>query len=313
MKPKVDFFLVGMPRASTTSVSEYLREHPQIFMSSPKELNYFCKDLLIEYLDRHKPTPYSPRTRKQYEKLFERAGERLRGEASVWYLPSLNASEHIYNYNPDAKIIMLLREPTEWLQSTHAKYLSDLEETEEDLIKAISLEEERARGDNIPDRAIYPTHLQYTRTAKLYDNVLRFLNYFPRKQVKIIIFDDIKKDVKKVMKEIYSFLDVDEDFEPTIRVYNSNHHLARPTLFKIITARPMYYPYKFFEKIMPQKAYANIKRKVFGLVHTYEPRKKELTTEQRNFLKRKFKTQVTKLSVLLDRDLTTEWGYDNLS
>jgi len=311
MNPKVDFFLVGMPRTSTTSISEYLREHPQIFMSTPKELNYFCKDIWLDYFERHRPTPYMPRTKKQYEDLFKDAHGRLRGEASVWYLPSKTSAKEIREYNPDAKIIMILREPVDWLRSTHRKYLSDLEETEEDLLSAISLEPMRKEGYNIPEKTYAQYHLQYTETAQLANHVTRFMFHFKEPQLLILLFDDVKKDMRGTMKKIYRFLEVDECFEPTLQVYNSNHDLIRPKLFKLITARPMYYFYKTFEKIMTKKAYARAKRFTFGLVHNFKPREPLSKTDE-IILKRRFKQVVIELSQLIGRDLVKEWGYEEI-
>jgi hypothetical protein len=103
---KPDFFIVGAPKCGTTSLSEYLKQHPEIFMSEPKEPHFFGTDLesywggrFERYRDVHK-----------YLSLFANVQDEIRvGEASPWYLYSKRAAEEIKQFNPASRIIILLR------------------------------------------------------------------------------------------------------------------------------------------------------------------------------------------------------------
>ena len=85
-----DFFILGAPKCGTTALSEYLRRHPRVFVSRPKEPHYFCAD--FDYY-------YAPgqRTEEHYLRLFAEAdeGHLAVGEASVWYLYSEDAARNI--------------------------------------------------------------------------------------------------------------------------------------------------------------------------------------------------------------------------
>ena len=79
-----DFFIVGAPKGGTTAMNNYLRQHPQIFMSPRKEAHHFGADLYA---------PHWARDEAAYLALFAGAGDEKRiGEASVWYLLSQHAA-----------------------------------------------------------------------------------------------------------------------------------------------------------------------------------------------------------------------------
>ena len=105
-----NLFIVGAPKAGTTSLHEYFEKKiPGIFMSDVKEPYYFCKTLIP--ID-HYITPI--RDKKKYLELFEKSKtEKIIGESSVWYLSDPDASSLIYQKVPNAKIIIMLRDPVE--------------------------------------------------------------------------------------------------------------------------------------------------------------------------------------------------------
>ena len=83
-----NFFIVGAPKCGTTALHAYLSQHPDVFMSDPKEPHYFGSDLDFRY--RRRPSD------AQYRSYFAGAGDRRRiGEASVWYLYSECAADEI--------------------------------------------------------------------------------------------------------------------------------------------------------------------------------------------------------------------------
>src|SRR5258706_10449866 len=107
-----DFFIVGAPKCGTTAMNDYLGQHPDIYMA-PKELHYFGADLKIK--DKISESAYL-----QY---FKNAGnKKILGEASVWYLFSGTAAKEIKNFSPDAKILIMLRNPVEVVYSLHSQH-----------------------------------------------------------------------------------------------------------------------------------------------------------------------------------------------
>ena len=111
-----NLFILGAPKCGTTSLYTYLREHPNIFFSHIKGPHYFATDF---------ENYRSVKTKVDYANLFSEANAQhsIIGEASVLYLYSENAIKGIYNDNPNAKLIIMLRNPIEVVQSWHAQML----------------------------------------------------------------------------------------------------------------------------------------------------------------------------------------------
>ena len=106
-----NFFFVGHPRSGTGTLDGYLSAHPDIFMAA-KELHFFGSDLGFNV-----PT----RSMDNYLSYFKHADAYQRvGESSTWYLASQQAAAEIHAFAPDAKIIISLRNPVDWIYSLHS-------------------------------------------------------------------------------------------------------------------------------------------------------------------------------------------------
>jgi hypothetical protein len=199
-----NFFIVGAPKCGTTALSEYLREHPNVFMSYPKEPHFFADDLTHLH---------AVRTFDEYMRLFKgrRPEQTVVGEASAWYLYSENALKRIRDFNRDARIIVMIRNPVDFVQSFHSQLLFAFNEDQEDIVEAWNLQEKRARGNHIPEKCVAPQFLQYRTAAKFGDQMDRLLTLFPRQQVKCIVFDDFISDPKATYLEVLEFLGVPDD------------------------------------------------------------------------------------------------------
>ena len=132
---KVDFFIVGAPKAGTTSLYHYLNEHLEVEMSSQKEPDYFSDDALQEqglYYGKNRID-----TLDKYNNLFVNHQAKLRGEGSVSYFFYDDVPNKIKKYNPDSKIIIMLRNP---IDRAFSHYLMDyrlglVSESFEDIVK----------------------------------------------------------------------------------------------------------------------------------------------------------------------------------
>lgn len=117
----LDFFIVGAPKSGTTALHHYLSSHPFIFLPAIKELNYFCFDL-------------PKKMRKCYDFDSYRAffsdapAGALTGEISAWYVYSEEAVPQIMQLFPEAKIVVILRNPVEMARSLHGQHIINLAE-----------------------------------------------------------------------------------------------------------------------------------------------------------------------------------------
>lgn len=201
-----DFFIVGAPRCGTTSMYTYLKQHPEIYVSVDKEPHFFGSDL--------SPMPGTIREEELYLQLFAGAGDRPRaGEGSVWYLSSERAPHEIRAFSPDARILILLRDPVEMARSLYSLYSRTGNEDLPTFEEALAAEPERRQGRRIPPGAYYPAGLLYTDAARNAARVERYFEVFGRENVHCILFEDFTRDTAGVYRKALEFLGVDPRFE----------------------------------------------------------------------------------------------------
>lgn len=203
---KPNFFLVGAPRCGTTSMYTYLKQHPEIYVSIDKEPHFFGSDL--------SPMPGTIREEPLYLALFAGAGDRPRvGEGSVWYLSSKKAPEEIRAFAPEARILILLRDPVQMAHSLYSLYFRTGNEDLPTFEEAVAAEPERREGRRIPPQAYFPEGLLYTDAARYAEKVERYFEVFGRENVCCILFEDFVRDTAAVYRRTLEFLGVDPGFE----------------------------------------------------------------------------------------------------
>lgn len=232
MARRPDFFILGAPKCGTTALSEYLRQHPQVFMSTPKEPHYFGTD--FDYY-------YAPgeRSEEHYLRLFAGAGDRhlAVGEASVWYLYSATAAAEIAAFQPDARVIVMLRNPVELVPSLHSQLVYTVDEDVRDPAAAWALQDARRRGERLPPGVRVPAFLQYGAAASLGAQLRRVYESFPRDRVQVIVFDDLRADPGAVYRRTLAFLGVPDDGRTEFPRVNPNTVHRAPGVARL-TQRP---------------------------------------------------------------------------
>ena len=307
---KPNLFIVGKQKAGTTALHQFLSKHPDIFMSEPKEPMFFCTDMHKESDVWYKKANHFPyRTESQFMSLFSSwKDQKVAGESTTQYLDSKDAAENIHRFNPDAKIVIMLREPVDYLYSLHGQYLYEMEEDIDDFKMALEAEDDRRQGKRVPPRIKCPSWLWYSETVKYAEQIKRYIDVFPRENVKIILFDDFQKDNKQVYLDVVRFLDVDDSFIPEFEKVNA-HRTVRFRSLKRFVDHPMVWGLP--KKLLPKKVYESIKGGIYGLI-VKKQKRVPLDPQFKAELMRGFKPEVEKLSSLLGMDLITRWAYDKL-
>lgn len=197
-----NLFIVGAPKCGTTAWHSYLSTHPDIFFSAVKEPNYFAFDM---------PGIRWVPSLAAYEALFKRGGKaKIRGEASAIYLYSETSADAIRAYNPDAKILIFLREQRDFLPSWHHQLLFRFAEDIPDFEAAWRLSGKRS-AQNIPRTCLETKMLDYVAVADFRSQVERYLEAFPRDQLLVIHFDEWTKQPRKTYLRILGFLGLEDD------------------------------------------------------------------------------------------------------
>ena len=228
---KPNFFIIGAPKCGTTALSEYLRLHKQVYISDPKEIHHFCDDF---------PGMKEVNNINEYLSIFQQANSKhiAVGEASVWYLYSKVAVREIFNFNPDAKLIIMLRNPVDLVYSMHAQDLNSVDENVIDFKESWLLQDERLAGRHIPKHCREALKLQYRDVGKLGEQLERVYNVFPKDQVKLIFFEDFSSNTRKVYEDVLGFLNVPITSTPESFYPVNKNTVNRNAAVAVFTARP---------------------------------------------------------------------------
>ena len=286
-----NFFIVGAPKAGTSALSEYLGQHPNIFMAKPKESHFFADDL---------PGMRTAHSLEQYLALFEPASDThiAVGEASVWYLFSSTALHNIRKFNPAARIILMLRNPIELVYSLHSQSLMSTDEDLPDFRAAWRLQDERAAGRHIPETCREPALLQYRYTGLLGKQLQNALKIFPKEQLHICLFDDFKRDTKSSYETTCDFLGVSKTPQPEFTIVNANKYYRSRRIAELVE-RP---PEIFSRKIVGFKL-SHI-RKLMRRINSKTAPRQIMDNALRKQLSDYFRTDIHLLETLIERDLS---------
>ena len=194
-----NFYIVGAVKSGTTSLYAYLRQHPQVFLPGRKEPHFFTQPRpsreqahLIRYVA----------DAEHYHHLYRGADAFPRiGDASPSYLWCPEAAQRIHQVAPDAKIIVILRDPVE---RAYAQYLMDFTEGAIHLPFAQALRRDWER----PDKGWGVSQL-YVELGQYSEQIRRYQTLFGRDRVLVLLLEDLKKRPRTVLETVAEFLEID--------------------------------------------------------------------------------------------------------
>lgn len=283
---KVGLFIVGAPKSGTTSLYHYLKEHPEICMSKEKELDYFshnCVDEIKKYYKSNPITNYD-----DYLSQFESvSGEKVFGEGSVSYLFYPNVANEIREYNSEAKIIIMLRNP---IDRAYSHYLMDYKLG----LVSDSLEEVINQKEGKWSKAHYQ---QFIELGLYYQQVKRYIDVFGRENVHVIEYESFKNNTAGEVRKVFGFVNVDDTHLPNVVVYNRFMMPKRVWVKKLYS---LVWFRKILSRIFPEKGVRIIKAIFF------EKGKPKLSIDLRKKLLKIYEEDIAALEVLLKLDLS-QW------
>jgi len=197
-----NFFLVGTVKGGTTSLYRHLQQHSEVFFPPFKEPHYFAqihpnpgRDHFIEYI----------REKSAYLNLYEKSGDYSAvGDASTSNLWSLAAPERIHAVAPDARIIILLRDP---VVRAHSHYLMDFREGLIDCPLTVDL----LRQDFEQEKKGFGVSRLYVDLGLYHNQVERYLQTFGTSQVLVLQSDDLLQDPQGTLKRVAIHLHIDSE------------------------------------------------------------------------------------------------------
>jgi hypothetical protein len=291
------FIVIGAGRSGTTSLYYYLKQHPQISMSSVKETNYFAYDPGIQQQFLHpEKTDFPVTDLNTYQKLFLVHPHTVAtGEASPIYLWHPSAPLNISKLIPDVKLIAILRNPVERACSAFMHYVSIGMEKRK-FEQAILEESQHKINGQWPLGT-----MTYVGLGFYFQQLTRYLNFFSHEQMRIFLYDDFQADPVQAMKNIFLFIGVRESFVPDMRErYNASGKPKNKFIHFILQPREFT---KKFRRHLPKKIHDPVfnllmRKKNDNLVKSFvdDGIRKKLTEI--------YCEEVAELAKLLNRDLS---------
>ena len=294
-----NFLIVGAAKSGTTSLYHFLKQHPEIYMSSSKEPKFITSQFLsfpFKGIGDEKVEQNIIKSFREYCNLFKDVNnEKMIGEASADNLYFYDSAiKNIKKYLGNVKIVIVLRDPIERTFSHFCHFIRDEREylSFEDALK----EEENRKKCNW----VFGWH--YTSVSFYYNQVKAYLDNF--NQVKICLFDDLKEDTLGLVKDMYEFLGVDTSFTPDVSIrYNVSgipknkfihKFLKKPNILKNIV-KPV------VKTLIPQGE----RRKIIEKIRMRNFQKPQMKPEIREYLKNLYREDILKLQDLIKRDLSS--------
>lgn len=295
------FFIVGAPRCGTTAMSKILARHPEICFAKPKETHLFVQDLGRtdrDFWRQEFVEPFFSHMADEHTTL---------GEGSVSSLYSKDAVDRILDFDPEAKFIIMVRNPADLVYSYHGRMLFLLDEDEPDFTRAWRLQDERAAGRSLPKRCRDPRLLFYRDVARLAPHVERMFDTVGRERCFVVVFDDFTGDPAAVYRSLCEFLELPFDGRTEFKQKNAHRTYKNPFLQQfLVNPPPMLMKALKAANVTPKE----LRNRTRPLRHwirrnnTAPEKRQPLTAEMRAELTAHFADDVARLGRLLDRDFS---------
>lgn len=219
---KASLFIVGAPKCGTTALCHYLSSHPKIYLPDRSnrsdgkfEPHYFAPVGKITAISEYNAL-YAPMRKDQ-----------VGIDASVYYLYfSKYSAKRIQCYNPDAKFIIMIRNPWEVLVSHYRETVYQGSERSKTLEQAL----------NCPNREW--STVDHLGVIKFSNEIMNYFQIFGKEAVKVINFDNFKKDTKIVYKEVLDFIQIEENQFHDFNKVNERKNIKWRSVHRLLTTPP---------------------------------------------------------------------------
>jgi hypothetical protein len=295
-----DFLVIGAAKSGTISLYHYISQHPEIFMCPVKECNFFAlekADWNAEYqgpVDRLWVDQHCIKTIEGYRELFRGAASgQVIGESSPLYLFSKAAAVRIHRHIPRVKLIAILRHPVDRAFSNFQHLRRSGIEPIADFSEAIRSESVRHAEGWGPWPFWY-----YTEMGFFAKQLQTYLDLFGRQQLLVRLYDDLRADAGRVVKDIYEFVGV-SNFRADVSTRHNLGGRPRRNWLQRIIVKPN--PAKILLKaVVP----ATVRHRVRDGIADWNTEKPRLDPHVRSELTQMYREDILKLQELIDRDLS---------
>lgn len=297
---KPDFFIIGAPKAGTTSLYHYLAAHPHIFMSPLKEPFFFCTDMP----GLRSRITFVTDTAK-YLNLFRGATDKhlACGEASSLYLLSKVAVPTILTFQPLARFIVMLRNPVELVHAHHSQLVRAMIEPVTQFQEAWKLQTQRAHGRFVPNTCPEPALLQYRQFGLLGEQVERLLSMVPPARVKILLLEELAANPRKVYEDLLTFLNVPYHHRTVFPKENA-HRIHRSRFLARLIKTPPFPLNLLRDQYRRRIGIGTWPARVLAQLNGKAAKRESLSESFRHELEAEYHDDVRRLERVIQRDLS---------
>lgn len=251
-----DFLIIGAGKCGTTSLYMYLKQHPEIFLPRVKEPNFYGYENkqpsdFGEGLAESQHFKESVTDFESYTNLFrEAAPGQLKGEMSNTYMYHEQAPSRIRHYNPDIKLIAILRQPAGRLYSRFLHLARENRTPTKDF------------ADCMNKDSIWWKRNDLIREGYYYKNLLPYFKLFPHENIRIYLYEELNEEAPRVLRDIFQFLEVNPDFQPDLTTrFNQSGIIKNKFLNRIYGQRGLLT--SGFKALFPDSLVDTVKRNSF--------------------------------------------------
>jgi hypothetical protein len=222
--PLPNFLVIGAGRSGTTSLHHYLRAHPEVFVPAVKSPSHFyCRDRTpgVDPAMRLVTRNYFVPGPDAYRALFDDArGARAIGEVSPAYLAAMHPAPRIAAELPDVRLIAILRNPVD---RAFARFVARSRDgLERRTFREVIGDERRLPLERDDAAGTYLAAGCVSRFLKAY------FDRIPRERIRLYLFEDLQRDPRNLLRDLFTFLEVDPTFLPDLEQrHNSSGGVIR--------------------------------------------------------------------------------------
>ena len=269
-----DFLHIGAAKAGSSWIFEILNEHPEIFVPVAKDISFFDHqyDLGLQWYMSH----------------FRNAGDKVKGEVAHDYFLSKRYAERIASTCPNVKLTVCLREPVSRIVSRYRYALTT----------------------EFPANTSFSYFLQNSsaiRESSYVENLRPFYALFPRDHIKVFFFDDLNDRPSEFVRELYGFIGVDTDFQPS--TLTTVVRPARRARIPVV-GRLAWQSAKWLRRRGKANWVGAVKRHpIFNrLMYDAEATSVYVPQHEVDAVRTRFEREIPELERLIDRPVPPAWG-----
>ena len=230
-----NFLIIGAAKAGTTALHTYLQQHPQIYMTPDKETNFFAfegEKLNFQGIGDEAINQFSIIDLATYQQLFADVKDEMAiGEACPLYLYATQSVQKIASSLPEARLIVILRNPVDRAYANYLHLIRDDREPEKDFAQALEAEPQRIQNN-------WEWFWHYVQLGYYGQQLKRYYDEFDASQIRVYLYEDLVQRSPWLIEDLFNFLQVDPNFIPDTSIRPNKSGVPKNSALHQLLTKP---------------------------------------------------------------------------